>query len=68
MCMSKFLNMGPIDRIIRLVVGAGLISLFFVLDNNWRYLGILGIVLVLTAAVGVCPLYMPFKIDTRKKT
>jgi hypothetical protein len=66
--MSKFLNMGPIDRIIRLVVGAGLISLFFVLDNNWKYLGILGIILVLTAAVGVCPLYMPFKIDTRKKS
>lgn len=66
--MKKLQNMGQIDRIIRLVVGAGLIVLFFVLDNNWKYLGILGIVLVLTAVVGICPLYMPFKIDTRKKT
>lgn len=66
--MKKLLNMGQIDRIIRLVVGAGLIVPLFVLDNNWRYLGILGIVLVLTAVVGVCPLYLPFKIDTRKKT
>lgn len=66
--MKKLQNMGQIDRIIRLVVGAGLIVLFFVLDNNWKYLGILGVVLVLTAVMGICPLYMPFKIDTRKKT
>jgi hypothetical protein len=66
--MKKLQNMGQIDRIIRLIVGAGLIVLLFALDNSWRYLGILGIVLVLTAVAGVCPIYMPFKIDTRKKT
>jgi phosphoglycerol transferase MdoB-like AlkP superfamily enzyme len=67
-CMKKYQNMGQIDRIIRFIVGTGLIVLLFLLESNWRYLGILGIVLVLTAALGVCPLYMPFKIDTRKKT
>lgn len=60
-------NMGQIDRIIRLVVGAGLFSLLFVLDSNLKYIGILGIVLLATSVVGVCPLYLPFKIDTRKK-
>jgi len=59
-------NMGKIDRIIRLIAGAGLVSLLFLVNNNWRYVGILGIVLLITSAVGVCPLYMPFKIDTRK--
>lgn len=68
MCMKKYQNMGQIDRIIRLVVGAGLIVLLFLLESNWRYVGIIGIILVLTSVVGVCPLYMPFKIDTRKKT
>lgn len=68
MCMKKYQNMGQIDRIIRLVVGAGLIILLFLLESNWRYVGIIGIILVLTSVVGVCPLYMPFKIDTRKKT
>lgn len=61
-------NMGKIDRVIRLVVGAGLFSLLFIVNNNWKYLGILGIVLLITAAIGVCPLYLPFKIDTRKKS
>ncbi len=60
-------NMGQIDRIIRLVVGAGLFSLLFVLDSNLKYIGILGIVLLATSVIGVCPLYLPFKIDTRKK-
>ncbi len=60
-------NMGQIDRIIRLVVGLGLFSLLFLVDNGWKYLGILGIVLVATAVVGVCPLYILFKIDTSKK-
>lgn len=65
--MKNLKNMGNIDRIIRLVVGAGLFSLLFVVNNNWKYLGIFGIILLITSAVGVCPLYMPFKIDTRKK-
>jgi len=65
--MKNYKNMGNIDRIIRLIVGAGLFSLLFVVNNNWKYLGILGIILLLTSAVGVCPLYMPFKIDTQKK-
>jgi len=65
--MKNLKNMGNIDRIIRLVVGAGLFSLLFVVNNNWKYLGILGIILLLTSAVGICPLYMPFKINTQKK-
>ncbi|MDD2534791.1 MAG: DUF2892 domain-containing protein [Eubacteriales bacterium] len=60
-------NMGQLDRIIRLVAGAGLFSLFFVLDNNWKYLGILGLVFLATSAIGTCPLYLPFKINTNKK-
>ena len=27
----------------------------------------LGVILILTGAVGVCPLYMPFKFSTLKK-
>jgi hypothetical protein len=60
-------NMGQMDRIIRFIAGAGLFSLLFVLNSNWKYIGILGIVLLFTSVVGICPLYMPFKIDTRKK-
>jgi hypothetical protein len=59
------LNMGSVDRIIRLIVGLFLISLIF-----WgpkTYWGLIGVILVLTAFVGFCPLYVPFKLSTRKK-
>jgi hypothetical protein len=59
------LNMGSADRIIRIIVGLFLISLIF-----WgpkTYWGLIGVILVLTAFVGFCPLYVPFKLSTRKK-
>ena len=61
-------NMGNTDRIIRLVVGVLLIILLFTVDSGWKYLGLLGFVLVLTAAIGTCPLYLLFHMDTRPKT
>jgi Protein of unknown function (DUF2892) len=42
MCMKKYQNMGQIDRIIRFIVGTGLIIMLFLLESDWRYLGILG--------------------------
>ena len=63
--MGMKLNMGSADQIIRLIVGLFLISLIF-----WgpkTYWGLIGVILVLTAFVGFCPLYVPFKLSTRKK-
>lgn len=57
-------NVGTADRIIRIIIGIVLISLFFILDNNWKYLGILGIVMLLVGIVRFCPLYTIFKIST----
>jgi len=57
-------NMGQIDRIVRAVVGAALV-IWGLMTSNW--LGIIGLVLLGTAAVGWCPAYLPFGISTRKK-
>ena len=63
-------NLGSVDKIIRLIVAALLAVLFFtgVIE------GVLGVVLVVLAAVFVltslisfCPLYAPFGISTCKK-
>jgi hypothetical protein len=62
-------NMGTADRIIRLILAA----LFLVLYFGGFVSGVLGIVLVilavvfvLTSIVSFCPLYTLFKISTRK--
>jgi len=57
-------NMGTVDRGIRAVVGVVLLVLLFALQGSIRYIGLLGIVMLLTAAVGSCPLYKPFGIRT----
>lgn len=59
-------NVGGADRVIRLILGIILLSLLFFLDGGIRYIGLLGIVLIFTALISWCPLYIPFKINTKK--
>jgi hypothetical protein len=57
-------NVGSLDKAVRIVVGLVLVSLvFFGPRTPW---GWIGVVPLLTGFVGVCPLYVPFRIDTRK--
>lgn len=57
-------NVGGIDRIIRIIAGLGLLSLLFVLEGNLRWIGLAGIVLIVTGLVSRCPIYAPFGIKT----
>jgi hypothetical protein len=60
-------NIGKIDKIIRLVLGVVLFSLFFLLDGNWKFLGLIGFIPTITALINFCPLYSIFGIHTNKK-
>ena len=56
------LNVGNIDRIVRVVAGLGLISLVFVGPQTpWGWLGIIPIA---TALIGWCPAYTLLGINT----
>jgi hypothetical protein len=57
-------NIGLVDRIIRLVAGIA-IAIIGIEYHSW--LGLIALVPLLTAGVGICPLYLPFGISTRKK-
>ena len=48
-------NIGTIDRIARVVIGLGLLSLAFV--GPQTPFGYVGLILLLTAGVSFCPLY-----------
>ncbi len=57
-------NLGGIDRILRVVIGAVLIALVFVGPKTpW---GWIGVVPLLTALVGFCPLYSLLGMKTCK--
>jgi hypothetical protein len=57
-------NVGPTDRIIRMILGVIIIIVVGVIFNSWW--GLIGVLLFLTGLVGRCGLYLPFKINTCK--
>jgi len=54
-------NEGKIDRIARVILGIAIIAWGVVAQNYW---GAIGLIPLGTGALGICPLYMIFKIDT----
>lgn len=57
-------NVGKVDQVIRIILAIVLFSLFFVLEGNMKYLGLIGIIPLLTGVIKFCPLYKPFGIST----
>ena len=63
------LNMGTIDRSIRLAITVVIAVLYFtgqITGTVAVVLGIVGIVFLVTGIAGWCPGYVPFRISTRK--
>jgi hypothetical protein len=50
-------NVGTIDKVVRLVIGVALLAVLVFADGWGRYLGLIGIIPIVTALVGYCPLY-----------
>jgi hypothetical protein len=50
-------NVGGIDRILRIVAGLAVLSLFFVLEGNARYWALVGFVPLFTGIFRFCPAY-----------
>jgi len=50
-------NVGTIDRSIRIILGLALLSLLFLLDGRIRWVGLIGVIPLLTAVASFCPLY-----------
>lgn len=60
-------NVGNLDRIIRIVVGLALLAVAFGIvfpGTDWNWVGWIGLVLLLTALVRVCPAYSILGITT----
>jgi hypothetical protein len=63
-------NMGNLDRSLRLL-GAAVLIVLYLLNVITGTLAIVCLViaamLIITSFISFCPLYLPFKISTRKK-
>lgn len=58
------INVGKADRVIRVVVGLVLLSLPFWVDGSWRWLGLIGLIPLLTGLMGSCLLYSMLGLNT----
>ncbi len=58
------LNVGSADRVIRIVVGVAICAAGWYYHSWW---GLIGIVPIVTAAIGWCPAYLPIGLSTKKQ-
>ncbi len=54
-------NVGPTDRLIRIIIGLVIAIVGVIFDSWW---GLIGIVPLATGLFKFCPVYAPFKIST----
>lgn len=61
-------NMGNIDRAVRLIIGIVMMGIGFGAMSGGAAIavGAIGAILFATSLIGWCPLYIPFRISTRK--
>ncbi len=67
-------NVGPVDRVIRAVIGLTALTLAFTTFHVTKaavpgiIAAVFGGVMLLTAAIRMCPLYIPLKFSTDKSS
>lgn len=60
-------NIGGVDKVVRVLIGLVLLSLLFLLKGQARWFGLIGLVPLVTAFVGFCPLYRLLGMNTCPK-
>ncbi|NOS93522.1 MAG: DUF2892 domain-containing protein [Cyclobacteriaceae bacterium] len=63
-------NMGSADRVIRVILAAIVVALYFANIISGTVAIVLlafSAIFILTSMVGVCPLYLPFGLNTLRK-
>jgi hypothetical protein len=58
-------NIGDVERVVRILAGLVILSLFFALDGANRWWALAAFVPLATGLVRWCPAYLPFGFSTR---
>ena len=60
-------NVGhPVDKVARIIIGVVLLGLVFYLEGDIRWIGLIGIIPILTVVFGWCPGWAVLGINTCK--
>ena len=50
-------NVEPLDRLLRIMVGCALLAAVVAASSAWRWLGLVGLLPLLSGLAGYCPFY-----------
>jgi hypothetical protein len=59
-------NVGSADKVVRVIIGLGLLSMLLWVQGDAKWWGLIGIVPLFTVAASWCPAYAIFGIRTSK--
>lgn len=59
-------NVGNVDRWIRIVLGVAILSLLVFLNGPIRWIGLVGLIPLVTGIINFCPIYAVLGISTKK--
>ncbi|QQS12878.1 MAG: DUF2892 domain-containing protein [Rhodospirillales bacterium] len=57
-------NIGTVDRVLRIILGVGLLGMLIWVSGPAKWWGLIGLVPLATAVFRWCPAYVPFGIRT----
>jgi hypothetical protein len=60
------MNVGGADKMVRIAAGVILLSLTVFLEGSARWLGLIGLLPLVTGLVGYCPLYAVLGLNTSR--
>lgn len=59
-------NIGLLDRLLRIILGFALLSLLYLVHGDVRWIGLLGLLPLLSGLAGHCPGYALAEFSTRR--
>ena len=60
-------NVGTTEKWVRIIVGIVILSLLIFIPSGWRWLGLIGLIPLITGIIGYCPMYALLGISTYKE-
>ncbi|MEN6593613.1 MAG: DUF2892 domain-containing protein [Clostridiaceae bacterium] len=60
-------NVGSTDRLVRIILGIAILSLLVFLNGGIKWIGLIGLIPLLTGLFNFCPIYALLGISTNKK-
>jgi len=60
-------NVGTADKWIRIILGVAVLSLLIWVPGGLKWLGLIGLIPLITAFLGFCPLYALLHISTNRE-